>query len=375
MTRRLYRTPIPETAFRNTDETGRSNVAKLAAIQGGSSVQSVGTEPGELSLDVQYKGTYAGRLALELVELLHTDSVQPVPYAPTSGQSEDDGYYAAESVTAGRIRPQTDAVVNVDARLVREGTRASHLQAVETSKSNPKNDFGSDQVTHVGAPADASLVRWWDGGATVEYPTPVATRTAEYGDVDIYDVDAASFSDPTLVYAPAGYDGIGDVDAKVWDTYGGASKTDANGVVQWGRVFSPEHDYVGEAVIENGLLRLTLDEANQTIAAERWDTSLATPAWSSVSLGTSSWYPVDVDVRTIAPARIEARVLFSDGSSRYPLDMVLSRGDESALWVRTPNATSTTPSGLVTLLDPIAQTTTYDAGEEQGLAERTEVEQ
>lgn len=42
---------------------------------------------------------------------------------------------------------------------------------------------------------------------------------------------------------------------------------------------------------------------------------------------------------------------------------------------RTPNATSDTPPGLIDLLDPIASTTIYDAGEEQRLVSREEVSQ
>ncbi len=373
MTRRLYRTPIPESAYRDTGETNRSEVARLAGLTGGGSVENTGTEPGEITLNVQYRGEYAGRLALELSELLHSDAFSGLPYAPVEGSAEDDGYYSAESVSPGRIRPQTDRAVNVDATLAKDGTRAKMLQAIATSTSNGQvdNDFGSDQYRYIGAPASASLVRWWDGNAATEYPSPVTTRSAEHGDVDIFDVDAASFADPTLVYKPASYDAIGDVDVGVWDTYGADSITDSNGVVQWQRVFSPEHDARGALVLENGLLRLTLDDDAETISAERWSSG----SWSSVSLGASSWAPVDVDVRHISPARLEARILFSDGSSRYPLDCILSRGDVDALWVRTPNAQSATPAGLVDLLDPIASTTIYSAGVEQTLVKREEVSQ
>lgn len=390
MIRRLYRTPIPESAYRDSGETQRTELAKLSALTGQGSVQQTGTSPGELTLNVQYRGEYAGRLALELSELLHSDAFTGLPYAPKSGSAEDDGYYSAESVSPGRIRPQTDRAVNVDATLARDGTRATHLQAVATSKGSRDNDFGTDQTTHIGVPASASLVRWWDGDAATEYPSPVATRTAEYGDVEIYDVDAASYSQPTLLYKPTGYDAIGDVDTGVWDTYAeGAPQLDADGpiygykgygdggygegsgFVQWQRVFSPQHDLRGEFVIENGLVKLTLTDSS--IAAERWDDGLNT--WTEVTLGSSSWAPVDVDVREIAPARVEARILFSDGTSRYPLDCILSRGDVDGLWARTPNAQSATPNGLVTLLDPVAQTTIYDAGASQGLAPRTEVEQ
>lgn len=371
MTRRLYRTPIPESAYRDTGETNRSELAKLAGLTGGGVVEQTGTSPGEITLNIQYRGEYAGRLALELTELLHSDAFGGLPYAPVSGSAEDDGYYSAESVSPGRIRPQTDRAVNVDATLAKDGTRASHVQGAATSRSPVENDFGSDQTTHVGAPASASLVRWWDGGAAVEYPSPVATRSAEHGDVEIYSVGAAGVGvdDPMLVYRPAGYDTIGDVDVGVWDTYGAASITDSEGVTAWQRVFSRDHDPRGKLVLENGLLRLTLSDSS--IAAERWDAS--TSSWTGQSLGTSDFEPLDVGIRSIAPARVEARVLFGDGSERYPLDCILSRGAEDALWVRTSNAQSGTPPGLVDLLDPVASETIYDAGETQTLVSREEV--
>ena len=388
MTRRLYRTPIPESAFRDTGETARTELSKLSALSGTGSVQATGTSPGELQLQVQYRGKYAGRLALEFSELLHSDAFTGLPYAPASGSAEDDGYYSAESVSPGRIRPQTDRVVNVDATLARDGTRATHLQAVETSKSSRTNDFGSDQTTHIGVPASASLVRWWDGDAATEYPTPVATRTAEFGNIEIYDADAASYTQPTLLYKPASYDAIGNVDVGIWDTYGAGSKRDADDVVQWQRVFSTQHDPRGALVLSNGLLRLTLDDEAETITAELWDGGsygdggygdggygTGDGSWSPVTLGASGWAPVDVDVRTISPARLEARVLWSDGSERYPLDAILSRGADKVLFARTPNAQSATPQGLIDLLDPIAATTIYDAQASQQLVKKTEVSQ
>jgi len=136
MTRRLYRTPIPESAYRDSGETQRTELSKLSALTGQGSVQSTGTSPGELTLNVQYRGKYAGRLALELAELLHSDAFEGLPYAPMEGSAEDDGYYTAESVSPGRIRPQTNRAVNVDATLARDGTRATHFQAVETSKAS-----------------------------------------------------------------------------------------------------------------------------------------------------------------------------------------------------------------------------------------------
>lgn len=380
MTRRLYRTPIPEDALQRpregNDQSARTQLAKLGLLEGESAVDTIAGQPGEVNLRAQYRGLYADRLALELSELLESDSLQNLTFAPTSGHTELDGYYAVETSNTGRVRPQENRLVEVDATLVREGTRASHRRAVRTNvvQPDPGNSFGNDTTALVGVPSAATRVRWIDDepASQTETPTVTSTVTAEHGDVDLVDARAPSFSNPVLVYE-LGYDPQGDVDVGVWDTYGEASITDADDLVQWGRVFDPAHDprVNDELVIENGLLRLWFDDADNDLRAEEWNSGTST--WDTVTLGTSDWELLETDVRRIYGTRVEARVTFRDStatSTEYDIVLVLPRGYQKALWLA-PDGASLPPTGLEDLLDPIADGQVYDAQPKFGLVARS----
>ncbi len=372
----LYFSPLPQTSQPEETTTTGKQLSTLDAVDLDSTVvQAIGSQAADVSLDGQYRyGTkYATKFARELDELADSAFTNLPLFGDVDGEDiSRPGYYAVEEAVVEPLHPNSHDVWTYDLSLTLEGTRSSHRQAVKTSKDSKDNDYGSNETTYISIPAKASLVEWWDGNAVTESASPVETRASAYGDLEVYDVDAAGVGDyPTLLYRPAEYALERDLHCRLWDTYGRDAKHSDEGIVHWVRAFNTGHDPRGELVLENGLLRLTLDDVDETITAERWDAGSS--SWTSVSLGTSSWYPVDVDVRTIAPARLEARILWSDGSQRYPLDLVLSRGDVDALFARTPNAQSSTPSGLVDLLEPIAQTTIYDAGAEQALAAREEV--
>ena len=371
----LYTSPIPRQTQPQESTTTGKQLSTLDAVDLSSTVvQATGSQAADVSINGQYLygAKYATKLARELDELSDSAFTNLPLFATSDGEEVSrPGYYAIEEAVVEPLHPNGHDVWTYDLSLTLEGTPATHHQTVETSKTSVTNDFGSDQQTHIAIPAAATLVEWWDGDAATESPTPIETRTSAFGDLDVFDVDAAPYFSPTLVYRPPGFEAERDLHVRLWDTYDRSSKTDSDGIVQWVRAFATDHELRGSWVLENGLLRLTLSDSS--ISAERWDSS--TSAWTDQSLGTSSWSPVDVDVRSIAPARVQARVLFSDGSSRYPLDMILARGATDALWVRKPNATSATPPGLITLLDPIASTTIYSAGEEQTLAKRKEVSQ
>lgn len=367
----LYFSPIPTTAQPQESTTTGKDLSTLDAVDLSSSkVEAIGSQAADVTINGQYRyGTkYATKFARELDEL--SDSAYTS--VPLFGDGDDEasrpGYYAIDQAVVEPLHPNSHDVWTYDLSLTLEGTQATHRQAVATSKVSVENDFGSDQTTYIAIPADASIVEWWDGDAATEEPTPIETRTSAFGDLDVYSLNAASYSDPTLLYRSPGYEADRDVHCRLWDTYGRGSKTDSDGVVQWVRAFATDHEPRGKLVLSNGLLRVTLDARGETMSAERWSSG----SWSAVSIGVG-WAPVDVDVRAIAPARIEARILFSDGSERYALDMILSRGATDALFARTPNAQSPTPSTLMDWLDPIASTTIYSAQPEQTLVARTEV--
>jgi hypothetical protein len=372
---RLYALTIPEGSQTRLDATVQQQQA-LQAVLGSDtgSVESIATDPGERPLTVEYPDEYAAIRAAELRELAQGLS-QPVPYYGIGTSTPEDGYYTVSRVSeAGPVDPRSDAFQRVRATLTREGTRSSHWRAVTADSSQVDHPFGSVLEAPVGVPAAASKVRWYDSETeAVATPTVQTTRTTADGDVDILDADAAPYDAPEVIYELA-YDEEGLVDPRVWDTRGLADRTDGNGALQWQKVFAASHDYTGDVVLENGLLRLTVDEpADPGIQAERYTSG----SWSSVSLGASSWEVFDWDVRTIGLARVAGVAEFTDGSSFHTLSWRLDRGAEDVLW-STSDSEGPVPSDLQTLLDPIAAEHIYDPfGSEtsapQGLRSREEV--
>lgn len=372
----LYTSPIPQQTQPEEATTTGKQLSTLDAVDlNSTAVEAIGSQAADVTVNGQYLygAKYSTKLARELDELSDSAFTNLPLFATGDSEVPRPGYYAIDEATVEPLHPNGHDVWTFDLSLTLEGTPATHLQAVETTTTSDRlyHGFGNDQTRYVAIPAAADLVEWWDGNATTESPSPVETRSSAFGDVEVFDADTASFADPTLIYRTPGFAAERDLHCRLWDTYGRGSKTDSDGIVQWVRAFATDHELRGKWVVSNGILRLTLTDTS--ISAERWDAANST--WSAVSLGTSSWAPIDVDIRTVAPVRIEARIRFSDGSSRYPMDMVLSRGDENALWARTPNAQSDTPPGLIDLLDPVASTTIYDTHDVQTLVPREEVSQ
>jgi hypothetical protein len=185
-----------------------------------------------------------------------------------------------------------------------------------------------DVSTAVAAYADATTIA-----------AAQTTESAEFGDVHVSDAAAASYDNPILVYDLAHGD-EGTVDTRVYDTMGNSSRTDGDGVRQWRKVYATSHDFSGQAVLSNGLVRLRVDDA---LSVEQWDDG--TSSWGSASLGSSSWSLWDLDLRDIGPESLRAQVRFTDGTDVYPLDCHLLRGYSAPLWLETGSSGSI-PSGL-----------------------------
>jgi hypothetical protein len=231
------------------------------------------------------------------------------------------------------------------------------------------------QIDHceVGVPAPATGVEWYntESGATASAES-VASRGGEFVDVDVYDASPSNAPYAgdrlALVYdLPYQDEGLGDV--KVWDDYGRA-KFDDDGVCTWARVFIPGHDYAGIPVLDNGLLRVSLD-ATDGLAAEAWDD--ASGEWTTVSLPTSDWTLAGVDLRELSPTRTTGILAFEHTSSgdQYRLRVLLHRGRLGLQFDRlTPRDL---PAGLVERLAPVADDAVYDAGGALGLRARSDV--
>jgi hypothetical protein len=385
MTRYVYTSYIPEEAQRGQSLEGQSRrrVETDGIVGQDASVTTpISVEPGQERLTGQYRGDRADLMAAELRELGNAGSDDSgfaiVPYYTEPARSEADGYVSLEQISVGPIDPSSRLAYQYDGALSRAGTRRSKYRALTTSQQSIDHPFGNTTSARVAVPATATEVAWTnpETGAT-ELPTAIATRSAEFGDVAIYDASNASFANPTLVY-DVDYRDEPDVDVRAWDDRGHTDREDADGVRQWQRVFSSTHDHIGRRVLSTGLLRLTFDVANSTLSAETWDDGAG--AWTDTALGTSDWELAAIDIgrrtdQQLAPNRADAVTKWADSTSlsTYTLNLTLRRGADAATFYRLEDSQSGVPSGLQDLLAPIADDVILDAQDAQTLRPRSEV--
>jgi hypothetical protein len=382
--RRLYTLSIPTDAQLETGRQVRRRTASISPLGDGTAVgQSIAPEPGSLRLVGSYRGQLADVMAREYEELHDADGFGEVPLVADDESTDRDGYYVLQEADTAPAAPQSEGVLHTfESRLELSGTRKSHLRSVEITVDAVDNPLGTVEEAYVGVPAAASLVRWYDVTAnTLTDATPTTTVATEFGAVDRYHVAAApSTTSAALVY-DLPYAEQGKTDVRVWDDRGTdlASKTDADGVVQWARVFVTSHEYQGRPILSNGRLRVLFDEDPTTqpgLQAERWDASSS--QWAGVALAPNGnpdgWALVDADLTRIGPAAVEAQLLFraSDGT-QAPLNARLSRGADVLLFATPPNAPAATPVSLQDVVGPVASDRLQTAGESLGLRSREEV--
>lgn len=387
--RRYYRRDIPLSAQLVGREEQQASLSTDAAVSGGSpTLELVGQSPSDLTVEATFRGFDAERHKAEFDELFNADLIGPIPYyglTPTGSyrQTPKDGYYTPSMATVEPSDPRfgmSHGVWRTTGRIKRNGTRKTHWRAVKTDPVDVDNEFGNDTTAYVGVDSRATKIRWFnEESEATEAATLVATRNAEYGDVEIYDADASSFSKPTLIF-DIDYEVEGQVDPSMWDTRGNASKTQTESVsgetvLAWQRAYDDGHFFEGDAVIENGLVRLTFDEASNSLTAEEWNDG--TSSWDAVSLGASDWQLYDLDVMEVWTTRVDAQVEFentTDGSL-YRINMSLKRGYTWPQWHVPPPAGSNgpTPSGLQDKLTPIANTSDKDPQESGAVVDRKRV--
>lgn len=371
----LYAVPIPSGAQSRLDRSTRQQQSRQTLLNEDSGdVAGLGSEPGDRTLVVEYADEYASVRAAEVRELA-TSFSQPLPLHVQTGTSVDDRYVVAQRGEVAPVDPRSETFQRATLLLSDAGTRASHWRRVRTAPAQVDHSFGNATKAPVGVPAAAEKVRWYNptSGAR-EVPTVQSTRTSRLGDVDILHARNSSYDDPHLLFNIA-YAEEGKTDPRVWDDRGQASIT-SSGAVVWQKVFSTDHVFDDQAVLENGLLRLFVDESGNSLTAEEWDTG--TSSWSSLSLGTSDWEIYDLDLRTIGLAQVGGIMEFRDTTQSptafHRLGFQLQRGAEDILF----STATPIPSGLDSLLTPIAADHIYDpygdlTAAPSGLLARSEV--
>lgn len=373
---KLYACVVPERGQERRGSTGSTNQS-VQGVLGSStgSVETIATVPGDQTFTVQFAAPNAEKLVTQLDELARSGDIDEVPFFGVSESTSRDGYYTLSQTDTGAMDPHSTQFQRFDGTLSYVGTRAEHRRAVKTDISEESHPWGNDQTAHIGAPADATKVRWLDEetGQRAE-PSLVETRTGEFGDVEVYDARDADLDadNPTLIYDIA-YSDAAWTDPRVWDTRGEASRTDGDAVA-WAKVFATDHDFAGEAILSNGLIRLRFDEDDQSLTVEEWDDGAS--SWTSVSLGSSDWEFFDLDLRRVGLASVHAVVEFRDPTQSpteyYTIDCRVKRGWESILFDER-DGEGGVPTGLEDLLDPIASESNYDPGEDVGLVTRSDL--
>jgi hypothetical protein len=374
--RRLYALTIPEGSLTQADASSDQQQALQAILNSDvGNVESIATNPQERPFTVEYPDALADVRIAELQELARGLS-QPIPYYGIDTATSEDGFYILSRASGGQIDPRSTAFGRFEGVLQQTGTLASHRIEVQTHATQVDHPFGNATSAPVGVPAAATHVRWVNRETEAKAdPTVQATRSAEGGDVDIYDALLAPFDSPSIIYR-LDHDESALVDPRCWDTRGEPDRVDDEGRLVHQRVFATSHEPVGALVLDNGRLRVTLDDQSNTLSAESYDSS--TDTWSGVALGASDWELFATDIRTLGRAQVGARIEFRDPTQSptayHTLTAQLQRGALDVLW----GSETPVPSGLATWLEPIAADHIYDPfgdvlAAPQGLISKREV--
>lgn len=374
----LYTLVVASASQSQLGNDQRQQLAQSGILdEDGGITEQLSSNPSDQTLNGVYRGRYAEKMATELDELSSATGFEAVALAGMDGPTPLDGYYAVEEASVEPAQAQTGRAQRYELSLAKKGTRNKHWRALETNRRQIDHSWGNDLVAEVGVPAVASKVQWFNAEDGTRSPaSPASTRNAELGDVEIYDLDAGESavgtSTPTLLYE-IDYTDEENLDSRIYDTRGHGAKHDIEGNLQWQKVFSTTHDFGDQLILDNGLLRLRLDEGDGTITPQRWDSS--TGQWSTDPLGDSSgWSLFDVDLLEVAMAADTAQLTFShDTEGLFALNATLDRGRESVLLERPENEPGPIPSGLESWLSPIAATTIVDPQATKGLVSRSNV--
>jgi len=395
--RRLYAVEIPEDALQTRPARPGRRVASAGAVSSDfAAVQGVGSTATEQDLSGELVGRFAQLTATELEQLFSAD-LGPLPYfAIGTASASDAGYYEASQ--ARGIEPRDardDRIQKFTGTLERVGTRRSHWRGMFANPEPVDNPFGSGSTAEIGLNHRAQKVRWFDSATdsqAIEAATVQRTVKTERDEIDIYDATEPSFSQPTLIFSLP-YRHEWRTDARIFDdrgvqkyhtetgsgdsvgsaSVGTATIAGTRSATQWQQVFLTTHDFEGHHVVENGRLRLVLDDAGQTRAYRYGHDD---GQYNRVQLGLSDWRLFDVDLIDIGLARVDLQLEYEDTSASslttHNLNCSLIRGRENAL-VANPSNEGSVPTGLTDRLDPIAATSDQDPTPEMGVIPRSEV--
>ena len=370
---RLYATPLSE---RTSDEAAGqvgSQVRQAGLLDtGGTNVENVATE----NVDFRKRGriqvgpTMSEKYASELNSLSESAYTSLPLYDSTGGLGERRGYYEVARIDVSPAQESRQEAYTYDAQLTLAGTREDSRRAVATNPEAIATNLATGSPAPIGVPAEASNPRWYDEDTGTEDATPTSTVTAEYGDVDLYDYTNATADAPDLVY-DLPFEREGPTDVRVYDDRDTAkfTATASGGQVNvWPHAFHTGWQFDGDAVVDNGRVRLRLGD---DVTAEEYNTG--TDAWDSVALTSGDLSLNEWSLERIGPAAVRVRLVAtdtSDGSTRTA-SVRVQRGLDGVLVRNARDDVLSTK--FEDWLSPIASDASDDPQPEQTLRDRSDL--
>jgi hypothetical protein len=266
------------------------------------------------------------------------------------------GYYEVEEGSSEPTHPERPTIQDWSLTLRRVGNRSNLFRAVTTTETAIDNPFSVSSPPTPGVLIPSlSDARWFNSATgTTERATANSGVETPDGTAAKYLPSGASFDDPVLLYdVPLDVDVIA---TRVFNNRGFLDKFDSNGVRQWRAVYDPEFQPTGSdegLFLTNRRLRILAgDPPNGGFGADEWDPQ--NNQFSTVISLTNSWVPQTIDLVDIGLHQITVDLRMSDGSTTHPARFRLPYGATRARITSAPSASGAMPSGLQSLLDPIA---------------------
>ena len=397
MSNRLYLVPLPDAKAFTSDEGIRAQIQQAGLLQqGGTATEKIAAENIDLVVNGRYDygATFSQKVADELESLGESEYSGLPYYAPTASDSgRNKGYYELRQVDVNPAHPNTRDTFEYTAGLSFKGTTGDLWRAIKTNVETINTGLATGSDGLIGIPETARKVRWFDSGAGKESATVDSTVNAEFGDVDLFDPTEPTFDNPTLLYE-VDFSDESPVDVRVFDdkgvdkyyrSGGDAYDTGDYGIGpygtaiyanQWTHVFHSAFEFDGNAVVDNGLIRIVFNEDTQALEIEEF--GVGGGSWEDISIDQTDYDLIDADLggigtSKIGPSAVDVYCEFEDTSTGAiePLVMSIQRGLADVVIRETDN--ETIPTDLENMLDPIASNQTTDAQPTQTLKARSEV--
>lgn len=310
MTTRLYLTPIPDADADESEDRYVGNVEEAGKLNaGGTAVENVAADSNTLRVNGRFEfGRVLSRKLARELKSLSRGPYEALPLTVESAENIDDGYYEVGEADVSPVHPLTDTIYTYEVSLTPAGTREDTVRSIETAPEDVNTGLATGDPGRVGITASARRVKWYDESQGSERATPSDTVTAEFGDVDLYDLEDAPYDMPSLAYdVPLEDDGR--VDVRVFDDRGRDKFATSGGeeVNVWTHAFDTGFEFTGAAVADNGLIRLRLDD---DVTAEEYDPD--SDSWDAVEIDSGDLTLTEWSIRSVSPTECDVRIVAED---------------------------------------------------------------